>query len=136
MILTAFFYMFIKRITKMKIFKRIIVAFAIMSALVSMGHTQGATRFKKITSSGTITTGSAIMKGYLMGTDGTNDVSAFTIYDGTDNTGNEIVPTHGITAGNKGMNGATGLNIDCVNGIYAEFTTSGTAELIVFYVNN
>jgi len=136
MILMVFFYTFTKGLDMVKYAKRFLVGLALMSALVSMGHAQGAMRHKKITSSGTITTGSAIMYGYLMGTDSTNDVSAFAIYDGTDNTGVEIVPTHGITAANKGMNGATGLEIDCPNGIYAEFTTSGAAELVVFYVNN
>jgi hypothetical protein len=76
------------------------------------------------------------MKGYLIGTDGTNDVTAFTIYNGTDNTGNEIVPTHTIDASAGGMNGVTLMSADCPDGIYAEFTTSGTAELIVFYTNN
>ena len=119
--------------------KRFIAIIAVIGlvCLSGAGHAEeGAFQFKTLTSSGIIANGSAIMKGYLMGTDGTNDVSAFTIYDGTDNTGRKIVPTHGIVAANQGLNGATGLNFDCPSGIYAEFTTSGTAELIVYYRYN
>ena len=89
--------------------------------------------FKKITSSGAITSGAARITGFLWGLDGTNDITAATIYDGTDNTGRECVPTNGFEADYKGLNGAVGLDIDCPNGIYAEFTCGGAAELIVYW---
>ena len=89
--------------------------------------------FKKIAASGQITPGPARLTGFLWGLDGTNDITSATIYDGTDNTGRECVPTNGFEADYKGLNGATGLSIDCQNGIYAEFTCAGAAELVVYW---
>ena len=64
--------------------------------------------FKKISSSGQITPGAARLTGFLWGLDGTNDITSATIYDGTDNTGRECVPTNGFEADYKGLNGAVG----------------------------
>lgn len=89
--------------------------------------------FKKIASSDVITSGPAILTGFLWGLDGTNDITSATIYDGTSNAGRECVPTNGFEADYKGLNGAVGLRIDCPNGIYAEFTCAGAAELIVYW---
>jgi hypothetical protein len=89
--------------------------------------------FKMIAASGVITPGPARLTGFLWGLDGTQDVTLATIFDGSDNTGRECVPTNGFEADYKGLNGATGLSIDCPAGIYAEFTCGGAAELIVYW---
>jgi len=98
-----------------------------------MGESNGSWTPKKISSSGIVYNGPAVLRGFLIGTDGVNDVTLLSIYNGTDNTGNEVIPTHGINADALGLNGAMDIHADCPDGIYAEYTTSGTAELVVYY---
>lgn len=95
----------------------------------------GTWKYKKLTASGIVTSKPAAFKGYLVGTDTSNDVTSFSMFNGTTNAGAEIIPTHSIDASVLGMNGVTGLNIDCPNGIYAEFTTAGAAEVIVYFID-
>lgn len=90
-------------------------------------------RSSKKTSSGIVFTGNCVFAGFLLGTDGTND-PVVTIYDGTDTTGTEIVPTATYDASALGVNGYTPLApIECHTGIYVEITCSGTVEVVTNY---
>ena len=60
MILMGCYYLLTKGLDMLKHAKRVMVGFIILMAVVNMSHAQGSVRSKKITSSGTITTGSAI----------------------------------------------------------------------------
>jgi hypothetical protein len=84
----------------------------------------------KLTASGILYTGKCIFQGFLLGTDGVND-PVVTIYNGVDNTGQEIVPTATYDASAYGLNGCTGINQYCDVGIYVEITCAGTVEVVV-----
>lgn len=88
---------------------------------------------KKVTSSGLIFTGPSVLLGFLLGTDGVND-PAVTIYNGVDNTGQEIVPTCTYDASALGLNGAIfSYKIKCPAGIYVEIGCKGTVEVICHF---
>ncbi len=87
----------------------------------------------KKTASGIVYTGECYLCGMHIGTDATNDPT-ITIYDGTDNTGTEIVPTAAYEADYKGLNGfETSYPILCSTGIYVEITCAGTVTVITKY---
>lgn len=90
-------------------------------------------RSTKLTASGIAYTGPCEFRGFLLGMDGTNDVTGLAIYDGIDATGQEIIPSNPYEADYKGLNGVVGLRRDCPNGLYVEFTTAGAAEVVVYY---
>jgi hypothetical protein len=87
----------------------------------------------KKTSSGLVVAGTSIFHGFLIGTDGIND-PVITIYDNTKAEGEEIVPTATYDASQLGINGVTGVNMVCVNGIYVSITCAGACEVVVQYV--
>jgi hypothetical protein len=90
-------------------------------------------RVTTISSSAIITSDRAVFMGMQLGTDGAND-PVITIYDGTDNAGNEIVPTATYDASVLGLNGLLGpYDKRAYNGIYVEITTGGTVEVTVDY---
>lgn len=85
---------------------------------------------KKIAASGILYNGPCDFGGFLLGMDGTNDVTDVTIHSGTDATGDEIVPTNPYEADYKGLNGVAEWLVYCPNGVYAAFTCPGSAELV------
>ncbi len=87
--------------------------------------------FKKITSTGSITTKPALFGGFLLGTDSVNDPE-ITVADG--NGGDEISPTATYDASALGLNGAIeGHLVYCPNGIHVTITCGGTVEVSVRY---
>lgn len=88
-----------------------------------------------VTSSQIITSNPAVLMGMQIGPDGANDPT-ITVYNGTDNTGGEIVPTNTYDASALGMNGYVGpYDKRAYNGIYVEITTAGTCEVTIDYQN-
>lgn len=88
---------------------------------------------KKLSASGIVTSKPAELTGFLLGTDGVNDISDLTIFNGTSNSGDEVIPTSDYEADYKGLNGVVGIRRDCADGIYCEFTCGGAAEVTVFF---
>jgi hypothetical protein len=84
----------------------------------------------KFTASGIIHTGPCVFMGFLLGTDGVND-PVITVYDGLDNTGQEIVPSCTYDASAYGLNGCTGIHQYCTTGLYIEITCVGAVEVVV-----
>ena len=83
------------------------------------------------TASGVVTTKPAGLVSMQIGMDGTNDPT-ITIYNGTDNSGVEVVPTNTYDASLLGLSGFEGATIkDCPNGIYLEITCAGDCEVIL-----
>lgn len=91
------------------------------------------TQTKKLDSSGIVTRGPCVLTAFFVGMDGVNNITGFAIYNGIDNTGKEIVPSVPFRANAMGYNGATGIKIDCPDGIYVEWTTAGTAEIVIHF---
>jgi hypothetical protein len=83
----------------------------------------------KITTTGIIHTGPCEFRGFLMGTDGVNDPT-ITIYNGINNTGQEVVPTATYDAAIMGLNGVTGKTHYCNTGLYIEITCAGAVEVV------
>lgn len=87
----------------------------------------------KLTSSGIAYTGECLLTGMLLGMDKVNDPS-ITIYDGTDATGDEVVPTNDYDASALGLNGYMASKPDhCKTGIYVDITCAGTVEVVIKY---
>jgi hypothetical protein len=87
----------------------------------------------KKTPSGVVYAGPCIFHGFLVGTDGIND-PVITIYDHASKAeGQEVVPTSTYDSSQMGINGATGMNMFCVNGLYVEITCAGTCEVVLQY---
>jgi len=85
------------------------------------------------TSSGIVYTGSCLLFHMFVGTDKTNDPE-ITIYDGTNNTGTEVVPTNTYDATALGLNGfCLATPIKCGTGIYVEITCGGNVEVNIGY---
>lgn len=91
--------------------------------------------FKKVTSTGSITTKPALYAGFLVGTDSVNDPE-ITVTDG--NGGDEVVPTATYDASALDLKGALegGHLVYCPNGIYITITCGGTVEVSVRYRDN
>ena len=86
-----------------------------------------------VSSSQIITSNSATLAGMQLGTDGVNDPTV-TIYDGTTNAGNEIVPTTTYDASALGLSGFVGAyDKKAYNGIYVEISGAGSVEVTVDY---
>ena len=86
-----------------------------------------------VTSSQIITSERAVLMGMQIGPDGAND-PIVTVYNGTDNTGGEIVPTNTYDASALGMNGYVGpYDKKAYNGISVEITCAGTVEVTIDY---
>ena len=88
----------------------------------------------KITASAIVHTGPCVFRGLLLGTDGAND-PVITVYNGLDNTGEEIVPTCTYDASALGLNGVLGMEpgVYFDTGIYIEITCAGTVEVVPQY---
>ncbi len=86
----------------------------------------------KITVSGIINTGPCVFHGFLLGMDGVND-PVITIYNGVNNTGQEIVPTATYDASLLGLSGVVGMNQYCDIGLYIEITCAGAVEINVIH---
>ena len=89
-------------------------------------------------STGWVVTGNpAILCGVLIGTDATEDPTV-TIYNSTDNSGVEVMPTQEFDASALGLNGFTpGYGKSCPLGIYAEISNcSGTCEITIDYIDS
>jgi hypothetical protein len=87
----------------------------------------------KVTSSSVVSTKQCILFGMLLGLDGANDPT-ITIYNGTDNTGTELVPTNDYDASALNLNGLTiPYGKKAYNGIYVEITCAGAVEVVIDY---
>ena len=86
----------------------------------------------KLSSSAIVVTGKCNLAAMLLGTDGVND-PVVTVYDGTDNTGEEVVPTTTYDASALGLSGYMGKLLLCDTGIYVEITCAGTVEVVIHY---
>lgn len=92
-----------------------------------------AAKSVKLTTSGIAYTGECLMTGMFLGMDKLNDPN-ITVYDGIDNTGNEIVPTNDYDASALNLNGyQAGTPDHCETGIYVEITCAGTVEVVIKY---
>lgn len=86
-----------------------------------------------VSSSQAVASVRSILFGLQVGMDAINDPT-ITVYDGTDNTGNEIVPTTTYDASALGLNGFTASYAKkAYNGIYVEISCAGTVEVTVDY---
>lgn len=85
------------------------------------------------TESAIVYTGKAILRGFTIGTDGTNDPE-IVIYDALSATGTEVIPTATYDSSALGLNGATGLHHYCETGIYVKITCTGAVKVTVYYV--
>jgi len=80
-----------------------------------------------------IKTGKCYFHGFLVGQDGVNDTT-ITAYDSLSATGTEVVPTTQYDASALGINGAMlGHPTECRTGLTFVVTTSGAAEVTVYY---
>ena len=85
----------------------------------------------KRTTSGTVKSGESFLGDMVLGTDGVND-PVVTVYDGTDNTGTELIPTATYDSSALGLNGVVFQYArHCEVGIYVEITCGGTVEVVV-----
>ena len=94
-----------------------------------------ATYHKKLTASGVISNCACDFRGFLIGTDGSNDPTV-TFYDNTAASGNEVIPTATYDASALGLNGVTlpDRGIRCETGLYCEISISaGAVEVTVFW---
>ncbi len=88
-----------------------------------------------VSSSQIITSNSAVLMGMQVGTDGVNDPT-ITVYDGVDNSGNEIVPTTTYDASALGISGFVAAYAKrAYNGIYVEISGTGAVEVTIDYRN-
>ena len=94
-----------------------------------------STKHKKILTTQIVVNRPCRLMGFLIGTDGTNDPT-ITVYDGTTNSGDEIVPTNTYDASILGLNGfmLDGMGIGAYDGLYCEITCSGVVEVVIYYV--
>ena len=94
------------------------------------------TTFTAVSTTATITSSSAVLAGMQIGTDSANDPT-ITVYDGTDNTGNEIVPTTTYDASALGLNGfVASYKKRAYNGIFVEVSIgAGAVEVTIDYRN-
>jgi hypothetical protein len=71
--------------------------------------------------------------GVLLGTDTVNDVS-FSIHDGTDNTGSELIPTTTYDAAQYGLSGVMfPFRVVASTGLYFNEHSGSGYECIIFY---
>ena len=93
---------------------------------------------KKLTESGLITSKPCGFANYMIGKDGTNDITEFTIYDGPDNTYEELFPTEWkIKASDEYPSGIWSLGqdkVDANKGLYAEWTCAGSSEIFFYFI--
>ena len=88
---------------------------------------------KKLGASGIIYTGKSFLATLLIGMDEIND-PVVTVYDGIDNTGEELIPTNKYDADAFGINGVVlTYMVECWTGIYVEITCQGTVEVVIHY---
>ena len=88
----------------------------------------------KLSASSKVADGPAILMGMLIGTDGSNNPTV-TVYNSTDNSGAEVVPTAEYDATVIGLNGyAPGYGKSCKNGIYCEISCAGAVEVVIDYI--
>jgi len=83
------------------------------------------------TSDAQIFTGDCVLRGFLISTDGTNDVT-IDLYDNTSASGTELCPTFTVLGANL-YGGCMSLDVSCRTGIYLDITTTGTADVVVYY---
>ena len=89
----------------------------------------------KLTASGLVYTGSCRLRGFLVGMDGANDPT-ITIYDNTEASGDETIPTNTYDSSLLGLNGVSfpGDGIHCIKGIYCGITLgAGAVEVVIYY---
>lgn len=87
----------------------------------------------KLAASGQVFIGVALLDGYLVGTDGVNDVT-ISCYDNTAASGTEITPTVTYDAAKQGINGFFARRpIQVKVGIYIEITCAGSCEVFAYY---
>ena len=92
-----------------------------------------ADKYKILTSSGVVTGSAAILKAFWIRMDGTNDEPGLQIYNhASAASGDDILSSCPFEADYKGLNGATGLNIDMRNGIYVAFTGTNVKVTIIY----
>ena len=93
---------------------------------------------KKMTAAGQIYEGKGFLCAALLGMDETNDVS-WSLHDGLDNTGNELIPTNKYDASVLGLNGAVlPYMVEFWDGLYLDMTIDGggDAELVAHYIED
>ena len=93
---------------------------------------------KKLISPGSVTTRACGIANILIGKDGSNDVTAFTVYDCQDTNADEAMPTvWKLDADMCGLEGLWGQGkdyIDCPNGAYVDWTCAGNVEVFVYFI--
>jgi hypothetical protein len=92
-------------------------------------HTNLSAEPAKKTASGIIVTGPCVFRGFLLGMDGVND-PVITIFNNTEASGEEAVPTATYDASALGINGVVGLMQYCDKGLYVEITCVGAVEVV------
>lgn len=89
---------------------------------------------KHVTGNTQVFTGRCNIHGFLVSTDGTNDVTV-TIYDGTDTSGDKVTPPIKIK-GTDNYGGVLEMNAICSTGAYATVNTAGTAEVVFYFTRD
>lgn len=85
------------------------------------------------TSSGIVTSAAAYYCGMRIGYDGIYSPT-ITVYDGTSDTGNVIVPTQQYDpSATKAPHEGSGFPDYCANGIYVDISCDGDVEVIIKY---
>jgi len=84
------------------------------------------------TATGLVYSGKCMLHGFLIGTDGVNDPT-ITVYNNTEESGDEAIPTCTYDASQLNLNGATGLKVYCDKGLYISISCSGAVEVVLFY---
>lgn len=89
---------------------------------------------KELTASGMVYTGKCVLLDVLIGMDGTND-PAISVFDGTDNSGVEKLPTNTYDASKLGLNGVVWQFARLMEtGIYVLISiAAGDVEVVVGY---
>jgi len=88
---------------------------------------------KVFNASGILFPGPCVIAGFYLGNmDGVNDPE-FTFYNGTDNSGDEYVPTNPIDTSAKGINGAMqGGKVRYPDGCYVEIATAALTIAVIW----
>lgn len=88
---------------------------------------------KVMLTTGPVVSGAHNLLGFLIGTDGVND-PRFSLHNGEDETGKEVVPSTTYDASQLGANGAMfSFYLPCMDGIYFYKESGANDEVIVYY---
>ncbi len=113
--------------------KKILIIFAcLLIALCGFAADRIYSQVSTRTSSGLVASGTGILGGVVVATDGTNAVT-LNIYDNTDGSGKKIIPSTVITSSASNRVQAIAVDLQFNTGVYVTATSSGSFEYTVYY---